>query len=68
MHVAENTFKMNNFSEECADEKKLVHTELSMQPGEFEAYTIGQPTSLTFCLKVAWSPHLLSFLLNSLTP
>ena len=24
-----------------------------MEPGEFEAYTVGQPASLTFCLKVA---------------
>ena len=30
-----------------------VHTELIMEPGEFEAYTVGQPASLTFCLKVA---------------
>jgi hypothetical protein len=51
MHVGKDTFRMNNFTEECADEKKLVHTELSMHPGEFEAYSIGQPASLTFCLK-----------------
>jgi len=51
MHVTAATVRMNNFAEECADEKKLVHTELSMQSGEFETYSVTTDTSLTFCLK-----------------
>jgi len=51
MHVGPNRFKINNYADECADEKKRINTELSMQPGEFQSYDIGQPTSLTFCLK-----------------
>ena len=51
MHVGPHHFKINNYADECADEKKRVNTELSMQPGEFQSYDIDQPASLTFCLK-----------------
>ena len=51
MHVGPNHFKINNYADECVDEKKRVNTELSMQAGEFESYDINQQTSLTFCLK-----------------
>ena len=51
MHVGQHHFKINNYADECADEKKRVNTELSMQPGEFQSYDIDQPASLTFCLK-----------------
>ena len=51
MHVGPNHFKINNYADECADEKKRVNTELSMQPEEFDCYSISQQASLTFCLK-----------------
>jgi len=51
LHVTPETFSMSNFTDECVDEKKMVHTELSMHPNEFVSYTIGQATNLTFCLK-----------------
>jgi len=50
MHVAGDSFKLRNYDDDL-DEKKRIHTELSMQPGEFEYYHILENTRLTFCLK-----------------
>ena len=50
MFVSQESFKMRNYNDEV-DEKKQIHTELSMQPGEFEQYEINEDTSATFCLK-----------------
>jgi cell cycle checkpoint control protein RAD9A len=50
MQVGPDFFRLKNYSEEY-DEKKQVHTELSMHPGEFETYSIRQETTVTFCLK-----------------
>jgi len=50
MYVGVDSFRMKNFNDDY-DEKKQVHTELSMQPGEFEQFCIVEETSITFCLK-----------------
>jgi len=50
MQVGPDFFRLKNYSEEY-DEKKQVHTELSMHPGEFETFSIGLETTVTFCLK-----------------
>jgi len=50
MQVGVNYFKMRNYNDDY-DEKKQVHTELSMQPGEFVDYNIVEDASITFCLK-----------------
>ena len=50
MHVCVDSFKMKNYNDDY-DEKKQVHTELSMRPGEFEQYCIVEEASITFCLK-----------------
>lgn len=34
-----------------ADPAKVVHTELSLMPEEFDRYQIGVNTDITFCLK-----------------
>ena len=35
----------------CADPNKVVHTELSLAPEEFDVYQVGVDTDITFCLK-----------------
>ena len=50
MQVGVDSFKMRNYNDDY-DEKKQVHTELSMQPGEFVEYSIVEDASITFCLK-----------------
>eukprot|EP00092_Neocalanus_flemingeri_P099441 GFUD01126847.1.p1 GENE.GFUD01126847.1~~GFUD01126847.1.p1 ORF type:complete len:393 (-),score=161.67 GFUD01126847.1:126-1304(-) len=50
MHVGLDSFKMKNYNDDY-DEKKQVHTELAMQPGEFEQFKIVEEASITFCLK-----------------
>ena len=50
MHVNGNSFKMKNYNDDY-DEKKHVHSQLSMLPGEFEYFSINEETSITFCLK-----------------
>ena len=50
MIVAKDSFKMKNYNDDV-DEKKQIHTVLSMQPGEFEQFEINEDTSATFCLK-----------------
>jgi len=50
MHVSANCFKMKNYNDDY-DERKHIHTELSMRPAEFEQYDIVEETSITFCLK-----------------
>ena len=34
-----------------ADPSKVVHTELSLAPEEFDQYQVGVDTDITFCLK-----------------
>jgi len=50
MFVTPDSFKMKNFNEEY-EEAKQVHTQLLMQPGEFDKYEIRQSGAVTFCLK-----------------
>jgi len=50
MQVGIDSFKMRNYNDDY-DEKKQVHTELSMQPGEFEQFNIVEDANITFCLK-----------------
>ena len=50
MFVESGSFKIKNYND-SVDEKKQIHTELSMQPGEFESYEITEDASITFCLK-----------------
>ena len=50
MFVESGSFKIKNYNDNV-DEKKQIHTELSMQPGEFESYEITEDASITFCLK-----------------
>jgi len=53
MTVRGDSFKMKNYID-LVDETKQkheIHSELSMQPGEFEMYDISQDASVTFCLK-----------------
>ena len=50
MSLTRNQFSMKNFVEDL-DAKKTVHTELTMQPSEFEEYAIDLEASVTFCLK-----------------
>lgn len=35
----------------CVDVKNSVRTELNLNAGEFEGYSVGTPTAVTFCLK-----------------
>jgi len=50
MTVGKDRFRMRNYNED-EDMKKRVHTELQMQPGEFEHFNVVQDASVTFCLK-----------------
>ena len=52
MIVSQNQFSMKNFVEDnSCGPKKMVHTQLTMQPGEFEDFNISIDCNLTFCLK-----------------
>ena len=33
------------------DQSKVIHTELSLVPEEFESYQVGVDNEVTFCLK-----------------
>jgi len=50
MYVESDIFKMKNYEENLEDQKK-VHTQLSMEPGEFDQFNIKDEASVTFCLK-----------------
>ena len=63
MLVSRDSFKMKNYNDDV-DEKKQIHTVLSMQPGEFEQYDINEDTSATFCLKEFRSLLLFAEFLN----
>ena len=63
MIVTKDSFKMKNYNDDV-DEKKQIHTVLSMQPGEFEQFEINEDTSATFCLKEFRSLLLFSEFLN----
>lgn len=63
MIVAKDSFKMKNYNDDV-DEKKQIHTVLSMQPGEFEQFEINEETSATFCLKEFRSLLLFAEFLN----
>merc|ERR1719414_2595029 len=52
MIVSQNQFSMKNFVEDnSCGPKKMVHTQLTMQPGEFEDFNISIDCNLTYCLK-----------------
>ena len=53
MTASTDSFKMNNYVDSVDEEtdRNAVHTNLTLQPTEFEVYSIGQTTSVTFCLK-----------------
>ena len=63
MIVSQDSFKMKNYNDDV-DEKNQIHTELSMQPGEFEQFEINEDTSATFCLKEFRSLLLFAEFLN----
>jgi len=50
MFVTNGNVKIKNYNDDI-DEKKQIHTSLTMMPAEFEAYQINLETSITFCLK-----------------
>jgi len=50
MYVGVDSFRMKNFNDDF-DEKKQVHSEFNMLPGDFEHFSINEETSITFCLK-----------------
>ena len=49
MTVSSKQFLMKNYVD--VNDKRIVRTELSMQPAEFEEYSIDQEGSVTYCLK-----------------
>ena len=51
MIVNQNQFSMKNFVEEDNGPRKIVHTQLTMQPSEFEDFKIAQDCNVTFSLK-----------------
>merc|ERR1719414_1433193 len=52
MIVSQNQFSMKNFVEDnSCGPKKMVHTQLTMQPGEFEEFQIAKDSNVTYCLK-----------------
>ena len=53
MIVNPNNFSMKNFveDEDSNAPKKMVHTQLTMQPTEFEEFRITKECNLTYCLK-----------------
>ncbi|CAL1537047.1 unnamed protein product [Lymnaea stagnalis] len=42
---------LKNYVEDEPDPKKVMHTEFTLSPNEFENYQIGVDTDVTFCLK-----------------
>ncbi|XP_076434773.1 uncharacterized protein LOC143274745 [Babylonia areolata] len=42
---------LKNYVEDEPDPNKVVHTELSLAPEEFDLYQVGVDTDITFCLK-----------------
>ena len=53
MIVNQNQFSMKNFveDEDANGPKKMVHSQLTMQPTEFEDFKITKESNVTFCLK-----------------
>ena len=53
MIVNHNQFLMKNYveDEDSHCPKKMVHTQLTMQPAEFEDYKISKECNVTYCLK-----------------
>ena len=51
MLVNRDHFSMKNFIEDVNGRTKIVHTQLTMQPTEFEDFSISQECNVTYCLK-----------------
>ena len=53
MIVSPSQFSMKNFVEnnDSNGSKKIVHTQLTMQPAEFEEFQIAKESNVTYCLK-----------------
>ena len=51
LRVSPDCVKVKNFVEEDVDPMKVVHTEMTLVPEEFENFQIGIDTLVTFCLK-----------------
>ena len=53
MIVSQNQFSMKNYVEDdnSCGPRKMVHTQLTMQPSEFEDFKITQDCNVTFSLK-----------------
>ena len=53
MIVNHDQFSMKNFieDEESNGPYKMVHTQLTMQPAEFEDFAISKESNVTYCLK-----------------
>ena len=63
MIVTPSQFHMKNFVEDDDGNKKMVHSQLTMQPGEFEDYQISKESNVTYCLKefraiISFADHL----------
>jgi len=42
---------LKNYTEDEPDKTKVIHTELTLDPDEFDQYQVGVDTEVTFCLK-----------------
>ncbi|XP_066914078.1 cell cycle checkpoint control protein RAD9A-like [Clytia hemisphaerica] len=51
LRVSPDCVKVKNFVQEDVDPMKVVHTEMTLVPEEFENFQIGIDTLVTFCLK-----------------
>ncbi|XP_021916807.1 cell cycle checkpoint control protein RAD9A isoform X2 [Zootermopsis nevadensis] len=49
--VTPQKMQLRNYAEDENEMKKTVRTELCLEPGEFDHYSIGVDTSVTFCLR-----------------
>ena len=49
--VTPSSVKIKNFIDDESDPMKVVHTEMSLVPEEFDDFQIGIDTVITFCLK-----------------
>ncbi|XP_025089862.1 cell cycle checkpoint control protein RAD9A-like isoform X2 [Pomacea canaliculata] len=49
--VQPDSISLKNYVDDEPDPAKVVHTELSLMPEEFDRYQIGVNTDITFCLK-----------------
>ncbi|KAL8605130.1 hypothetical protein ACOMHN_018931 [Nucella lapillus] len=49
--VRPEVLSLKNYVEDEPDPNKVVHTELSLAPEEFDQYQVGVDTDITFCLK-----------------